>query len=232
MSEARWLKADHPDHMVSALRDLVEVSEAVLVRKLRLFACACCRRIWPLLDRVGRSAVEVAERYAEGLATERELRAAHEDAYGGVAGADPEDPSLQAANAVLWATMPATSEIHLRGMAMHGADLVVLAEERVRATGLSVSAEAVIPWQCRVLLDLFGNPFRAHWLDETCLAYEGGLVRRLARGIAEQREFERLPILADALEEAGCADAVILGHCREPGEHFPGCWVVDLCLRP
>ncbi len=148
-----------------------------------------------------------------------------------MAAADPEGPYLQATNAVLWATMPATSETNLRGMAMHGADLVVLAEERARAAGLGVPADAVIPWQCRVLQDLFGNPFRARWLDEAWLAYEEGLVRRLARVIHEERDFERLPILADALEEAGCADAVLLGHCREPGEHFPGCWVVDLCLK-
>ncbi len=49
-------------------------------------------------------------------------------------------------------------------------------------------------------------------------------------GLNDHRAFDRLPILADALEEAGCRDADILGHCREPGEHVRGCWVVDLVL--
>ena len=45
---------------------------------------------------------------------------------------------------------------------------------------------------------------------------------------AEDREFGRLPVLADALEEAGCTTEAILSHCRQPGEHVRGCWVVDL----
>lgn len=56
-------------------------------------------------------------------------------------------------------------------------------------------------------------------------------VLQLANAIAEERAFDRLPILADALEEAGCTDEAILAHCREPGPHVRGCWVVDLLLR-
>jgi hypothetical protein len=46
----------------------------------------------------------------------------------------------------------------------------------------------------------------------------------------EERAFERLPILADALQDAGCENADILDHCRGPGPHARGCWVVDLIL--
>jgi hypothetical protein len=46
----------------------------------------------------------------------------------------------------------------------------------------------------------------------------------------EERDFAGMPILADALEEAGCNNADILAHCREPGVHVRGCWVVDLLL--
>jgi hypothetical protein len=53
---------------------------------------------------------------------------------------------------------------------------------------------------------------------------------KIARAIYDGRAFERMPILADALEDAGCGDADILRHCREPGEHVRGCWVVDLLL--
>jgi hypothetical protein len=55
-------------------------------------------------------------------------------------------------------------------------------------------------------------------------------VRSLAAGIHEDGAFERMGILADALEEAGCTDADILGHCRAEGEHVRGCWLVDLLL--
>jgi len=55
-------------------------------------------------------------------------------------------------------------------------------------------------------------------------------VASLARGIYTDRAFDRLPILADALQDAGCDSADILGHCRGPGPHVRGCWVVDLVL--
>jgi hypothetical protein len=55
-------------------------------------------------------------------------------------------------------------------------------------------------------------------------------VPKLAASIYEQRAFDRLPVLADALEEAGCTDADILGHLRGPGPHVRGCWAVDLIL--
>jgi hypothetical protein len=56
------------------------------------------------------------------------------------------------------------------------------------------------------------------------------MVVRLAQGIYEDRAFDRLPVLADALEEAGCDNAEILSHCRGPGPHVRGCWAVDLSL--
>jgi hypothetical protein len=50
----------------------------------------------------------------------------------------------------------------------------------------------------------------------------------MAQAIYEGWAFDRLPILADALEDAGCTDEALLGHCRQPGEHFRGCWAIDL----
>ena len=52
----------------------------------------------------------------------------------------------------------------------------------------------------------------------------------LARTIYADRAFDRLPLLADALMDAGCADEQVLGHCREAGPHARGCWVVDMIL--
>lgn len=81
---------------------------------------------------------------------------------------------------------------------------------------------------CALIRDLFGNPFRPPHIDPTVLRWNDGTVVKVAQGIFKERAFDRLPILADALEDAGCQDAAILAHCREPGEHVRGCWVVDL----
>jgi hypothetical protein len=75
-----------------------------------------------------------------------------------------------------------------------------------------------------------GNPFRPVTGNPAWLAWSGGTTPRLAQAIYDERAFGRLPVLADALEDAGCADAEILGHCRGPGPHARGCWVVDLLL--
>jgi hypothetical protein len=74
---------------------------------------------------------------------------------------------------------------------------------------------------------IFGNPFRPvafapSWRSETAVA--------LAAGIYSERAFDRLPVLADALEEAGCDDPDVLSHLRGPGPHARGCWVVDAVL--
>jgi hypothetical protein len=77
------------------------------------------------------------------------------------------------------------------------------------------------------LRDIFGNPFRPVAFDPR---WRTGDAVGLARAIYEDRAFERLPLLADALMDAGCADEQVLGHCRSEGPHVRGCWVVDLVL--
>jgi carbon storage regulator CsrA len=69
-------------------------------------------------------------------------------------------------------------------------------------------------------------------LDPSWLAWNGGTVPKLARAIHDERDWERLPILADALEDAGCSDEIILAHCRAPGSHSHvlSCWAVELVL--
>jgi hypothetical protein len=79
-----------------------------------------------------------------------------------------------------------------------------------------------------LIRDLLGNPFRPAALDPAWLVWNDGTVAKLAATIYDERRFADLPILADALEDAGCADAAILAHCRGGGEHVRGCWVVDL----
>ena len=103
--------------------------------------------------------------------------------------------------------------------------------DNVRDRFLPVFGHEYLLWAdkayCSPIRDIFGNPFRPvafdpSWRTEAAVG--------IARGIYEDRAFERMPILADALEEAGCCNVDILSHCREPGEHVRGCWVVDLVL--
>ena len=85
---------------------------------------------------------------------------------------------------------------------------------------------------CQLIRDIFGNPFRRVALDPAWLQWNGGTVRKMAEAIYDDRAFDRLPILADALEEAGCTDRAVLDHCRWAGAHVRGCWVLDRILNP
>src|SRR5262245_15784081 len=78
-----------------------------------------------------------------------------------------------------------------------------------------------------LLRELFGNPFRPVTLDPSWLT---STVTALAQHMYDNRDFSAMPILADALQDAGCDSDDILNHCRQPGEHVRGCWVVDLVL--
>jgi hypothetical protein len=82
--------------------------------------------------------------------------------------------------------------------------------------------------QVLLLKDIVGNPFRAVVVNPGWLAWNDGTVVRIAQGIYDERAFDRLPVLGDALEEAGCDNDDILDHCRQPGQHVRGCWLVDL----
>jgi hypothetical protein len=85
--------------------------------------------------------------------------------------------------------------------------------------------------QVALLRDIFGNPFRpAPPFTPTVLAWNDGTARGLARAIYDESAFDRLPILADALEEAGCTNPDMLAHCRRAGPHVRGCWLVDMIL--
>jgi hypothetical protein len=79
---------------------------------------------------------------------------------------------------------------------------------------------------CDLVRCLFGNPFRpvapGPWITPATVT--------IARDCYDRREFSKLPLMADLLEEAGCPEQSVLDHCRRPGPHTRGCWVVDLVL--
>ena len=237
MSEAEWLACADPELMLEFLRG--KASD----RKLRLFSVACCRLIWGwLADERIRRAVEVAERYADGLATSSAIQAAFRyanDRYqefrafpsvfplvavacatsteDGFDGQDEYNPSqrqerydgyLCAGQAARWGGTAATLE------GERGADIKTT--HRPEAACL----------RC-----IFGPlPFRRIAASPSWSARNDGGAAKLAQYIYDDRAFDRLPLLADALEDAGCTDRGILDHCRSGGQHVRGCWAVDLLL--
>jgi hypothetical protein len=145
-------------------------------RKLRLFACACCRRIWPLLATDQRTAVEAAERFADGQ--------------------------------IGWEGLTAVA----RGLPCPTLPSEGAAEDACAAARAACAASG--------------------W-DAATVAFEAAgcaVVHRLARAIYDTRSFDDMPLLADALEQAGCTDPDLLAHCRQPVEHVRGCWALDLLL--
>jgi hypothetical protein len=213
MKEARWLACPK----VSELFDFLEGK--VSSRKLRLFGCACCRLWWELItDATARSAVEVAERYADGAATRKELAAARAAAT--VRRGYPKPAGEWAMNAAAFVTgyRPRSAAFSAYSCSL----------EAAVATGGTHDAER--PFFADLLRHIVGNPFHPVTVEGRWLAWNDGTIPRLAQAIYDERRFADLPVLADALEEAGCADAPLLGHCRDAGPHRRGCWALDLLL--
>ncbi len=219
--DAAWRTCSTPARLLETVRG------SAGARKLRLAACACARSVWPLLeDEVSRQAVLVSERHADGLADLVSLRAAHADAVAVAAAgwALWTDGQAEAAKAAV-----ATAEDDAAGAALHAALYAA-------ATAQAAAGGDIPVWrhQARRLCDLLrcvlGNPFQAVTVDRAWGVWGGGAVLTLARAIQEEGRFSDLPVLADALEEAGSRDAVLLDHARTPGAHARGCWVLDHLL--
>lgn len=194
-------------------------------RTLRLFACACCRRLEvSLTDPRSRRAVEMAEQYADGEVGKELVEIAWRQADQATTEIDDTTSEAgdfrpyHAALAAHWTIIPWWDTSEVVSLASHAAFYALRAAEPAQ--------EAVA--QGRILADILGRPASlvspdTDWLTENVVA--------LANGIYAKRAFDRMPILADALEEAGCNSTDILDHCRSNGPHAPGCWVIDLLLN-
>ena len=220
MDETTWLTCVDPTPMLRFL-----LGRGISERKSRLLSCACCRRIWDLLpDPRSRAAVEVAERFADDEATKRELWTAKRDAV---------SPRGFGANAAYWAASAKASGPLLTAFDAAGDAFARRATGEARHDAAAIwdaAQESSQRFQASLLRELIGNPFRDYPLDPLWLAWEGCTVAQLARGIYHDRAFDRMPILGDALEEAGCTHVAVLEHCRSGDEHLRGCWVLDSVL--
>jgi hypothetical protein len=200
VTESQWLACQDDYSM------LLTINRDVHVRKLRLFACACARRLWRYVnDERSRRAVEVAERYADDLATRAQLAEAQ----------------LRAG--------PAASSM-ARIVAFHAASDDSWSAACLAALSASRGSMTIKANQAGLVREIFGNPFRPIRIAPTWLAWEGGTVAQLAQAIYEDGDYARLPILADALEEAGCQEQAVLNHLHWSGDHFRGCWALDALL--
>jgi hypothetical protein len=219
MTEAEWLASAVPDPMLAFLRG--KVSD----RKLRLFACSCCGLAWNYIDdERNRRAVELAERLADGAAAGRnELGAVRASARNGTAWCTIMDSAWDAACYAARSGAGDAARFAIRGKSWGRR------EERDTAWRDARAAARVA--QAALLRDIFGPlPFRPVTLHPTWLAQNRWVVWRLAESIYNDRAFDLLPILADALEEAGCTNTDLLGHLRGLGPHVRGCFVLDLLL--
>lgn len=211
VTEAEWLACSDMNRMFEFL------SGRTSDRKLRLFACACFGRIWDRLPATIRRAVEISERYASGLADELEWAATW------TASEPPFDDPIAA---MIWlAGRPPTSRTGLEeaGWAVMAA-VSLMVEPTEEAAWYAFLAEEA------ALLREVVNPFLLAPLVHSWHSWHDGLLVSMAQQMYDSRDFSDLPILADALEEAGCTNQDILAHCRSGGEHVRGCWVVDLLI--
>ncbi len=228
------------------------------MRKWRLFAAACCRRAraW-FVHPCQHALLDVAEAFADGSATadqlekarasdltsDRMILAAEHDIPPEIVVAHPrdgEDTGRLRDEAALKAAAAAAEALRAASQAEwawgSGASCPRAVEEVVGHVRSCASAssgwrEAASAEEGRALADIFrdvfGNPFRRvrfrpAWRSPAALAVAGA--------INAGRTFGDMPVLADALEEAGCEDAQVVGHCRGAGPHARGCWVIDLVL--
>jgi hypothetical protein len=229
VTESEWLAADR---LVPMLR---LVNRKAHARKLRLFACACARRVWRrITEKVGRRAVEVAEKFADGLATAEELSAARSALRKYLASSAFRHKPDDGASTAYYTTLEG-AYTGARNAAELGRETAAF-KSNVDAATLEAGRRAEQQQQCDLLRCIFGPlpfrpPPRLHpaWLTPqvAALAQAAYDQRTLPAGTLDPA---RLGVLADALEEAGCTDTEILGHLRGPGPHVRGCWAVDLLL--
>lgn len=214
MTEAEWLRCR--DH--STMLGFLNAKGVDSYRKYRLLLVAYCRIFLPALlaDDRTRRVVEVSEAYADGTVVQAELARAKRAALKAV----ERQPRLDVAVRCATHGLPKRQAVEFPYYCL-----------RPWRTG---NYNRPTPAQQRrlgqLIRDIFNNPFRPVAVDPTWLAWNDYTVQKLSQAIYDERAFDRMPILADALEEAGCTVLDILNHCRQPGEHVRGCWVVDTIL--
>jgi len=221
MTETEWLTCDDPSAMIALLETTARASN----RTFRLFAVACCRTVWTeLRDERSRAAVEAAELYADGHITPDTMRKAFIAGYEAAGNVLADSTST---NPAIGAFLSATRHINETATRTPATEDAAEIASHVWSYATKDKRRNLARWHHVLLRDIFGNPFRPvafdpAWRTDTAVA--------LARQMYDSRDFGAMPILADALQDAGCEDEQVLMHCRQPGPHARGCWVCDAVL--
>jgi hypothetical protein len=221
MNAHQWPACTDPAPMLAHLRP--HASD----RQWRLFAVACCRRVWRWLDEDAvRNAVAVAERFADARASATDLAFARTRAQQAAEGLHAYQTVIRyvyesaVAATEPWAAEAASATVNALSWAAQGG---VWGEHHAERAQTQAK-------QCALLREVFGNPFQPVALDSAWLARNAPVVR-LARAIYDERAFGGMPQLAEALERGRCPDAALVAHCRQEGEHVRGCWALDRILE-
>jgi hypothetical protein len=236
MTEAEWFHTDDAKEMVNFLcQEQNGHRRKVGRRKLRLFGCACCRNHWDvMIESRSRAAVEYMERLADEADVIACLEKVQEDARQGLTAIqyshlrNPADPRLRDRD-----TREDLAATAAHALVSRQPWMSALADQDMRMYVGEGDEVAHRLWRQRLkrmadlLRDIFGNPFQVLKVPR---GWQTANVVALAQVIYDERVYDRMPILGDALEDAGCTNADMLMHCRQPGEHVRGCWVVDLLL--
>jgi hypothetical protein len=224
MTEEEWLTNTDPLAMVRFLRELPP-RDRISDRKLRLFACACCRKLEKYVEPICVESIVRWERLADEGVRKTDYPQALGDAYSSLRGPytepEPQTPEYLGSCCCLnlnWDTKNVPASV----------DAIITDTQRA---GIEYAELA------RMLRDVVGNPCRrvvtkrTHYRLRQWRAWNEGTVVRLAQSMYDSRCFDEMPILHDALSDAGCDNLDILEHCRTDGGHIRGCWVVDLLLK-
>jgi hypothetical protein len=249
LTEEQWLNASTSYVLLRYLQQHRRITKVPGGRRrLWLFKVACCRLVWDqITDERSRHAVEVCERHIEGKARRAELAAAlsaatqaddetREDRRTDRQAGGRSDVTLYlrslATGAARWACESRMSHHMLHIVTLTTVQLLASLDPEWKWDPRDMMAlDKVEPIVADLIRCIFGNPFRPVAIDEDWLTTRGGAVTGMARAIYEDRAFGRLPVLSDALEEAGCPERAILDHCRDGKAHTRGCWAVDALLR-
>ncbi|HEV3260070.1 MAG TPA: hypothetical protein VG013_24650 [Gemmataceae bacterium] len=240
MTEAEWFACTDPQIMLQFL-----LRNKASDRKLRLFAVACCRRVWDWLGDRSRHAVEVVERYVDGLASGEELHiAAKRAADEWVSEFGTHHPS----NAAYCLTLFGNTTAHDAAVGVTAEVVEAVRCEACTTTGISLQgwpskADPVVTKVCieageaatvteretqsRLLRDMFHGPRRPVLVRSS---WKTAAVVELARQFYVEKTFHRLPALAEALVSSGCDNADFLDSFQQRGQHVRGCWFLDVLL--
>jgi hypothetical protein len=218
MTKNEWQTCTDPEVMLEFLGDKASR------RKCILFVCACERRMWKHPD-CERAKVKATERYADGLASPKEVLATLQDI--GIDGVDLDFVEVSMGDDD-WTNLESADVAEFAADVVHSKRKKTTDLEDERAWKAAFAAEQAA--QCELLRDIFGDRGRLPRIRTAWLTWNNGTVIDLATAIYEARDFERLPVLADALEEAGCMQPAMLQHARGGGVHARGCWLVDRLL--